>query len=489
MVQKVPAKVAAKAAGKRKQAEEAAAQGFDDAERAILPGAEAQDAQRRFGQPQNPHDPPEAHALGAAADGAAPSGGAGASAGELAGGSRPARPEPGAAPEPGAGLGSSSPPAAKKAKGKEAKGGSRFKGVYVDKAVASKWKASIRLEHKEVHLGYYENEEDAARAYDKASICAKGYPKNLPLDAYDDAELAAVRAHAGDVEKLRAAMGIGRPAKNARRGNAHRGVCLEKKTGKWRAEIQINGRKESLGYHADERDAVAAYDRAAIVARGASGARTNRPAEEYAGEMASLLAFNGSFEAYQATLQTKARRSNQYSSTFRGVRRHEHAQKRGAVSVKWRAEITVDGKKKALGYHASEREAAAAYDAFAATLPGFNRAWLNFPNGSVPNETPTERNADAQGGAAAGAAAGAAGADADGAPNDGVRALDAAAAAAEAPSPRGGGGGVREKSLGGTKGKKAAAAAAAAAAEGRYASPPGASAPPERGYLASLEDE
>jgi hypothetical protein len=307
--------------------------------------------------------------------------------------------------------------------------------VYVDKAVASKWKASIRLEHKEVHLGYYENEEDAARAYDKASICAKGYPKNLPLDAYDDAELAAVRAHAGDVEKLRAAMGIGRPAKNARRGNAHRGVCLEKKTGKWRAEIQINGRKESLGYHADERDAVAAYDRAAIVARGASGARTNRPAEEYEGEMASLLAFNGSFEAYQATLQTKARRSNQYSSPFRGVRRHEHAQKRGAVSVKWRAEITVDGKKKALGYHASEKEAAAAYDAFAATLPGFNRAWLNFPNG-FPNGS-GERNADAQGGAAAGAAAGAAGADADGAPNDGVRALDAAAAAAEAPSPRG----------------------------------------------------
>ena len=62
MVQKVPAKVAAKAAGKRKQAEEAAAQGFDDAERAILPGAEAQNAQRRFGQAQNQHAPPEADA-------------------------------------------------------------------------------------------------------------------------------------------------------------------------------------------------------------------------------------------------------------------------------------------------------------------------------------------------------------------------------------------------------------------------------------------
>mgnify|MGYP000441347068 CR=1 FL=1 len=33
-----------------------------------------------------------------------------------------------------------------------------------------------------------------------------------------------------------------------------RGVCLEKKTGKWRAEIQISGKKESLGYHKEMED-------------------------------------------------------------------------------------------------------------------------------------------------------------------------------------------------------------------------------------------
>ena len=397
---------------------------------------------------------------------ALPLGRRGASAGELAGGSRPAHPEPGAAHlSPGAAPESSSPPAAKKAKGKEAKGGSRFKGVYVDKAVASKWKASIRLEHKEVHLGYYENEEDAARAYDKASICAKGYPKNPPLNAYDNRARRRARARGGRRE--------------ASRGDGYRAPREERETGQ-RAPRCLSGEEDGQVARGDPDQRTQGEPRVPRRrarrrggvrprrhrARGASGARTNRPAEEYEGEMASLLAFNGSFEAYQATLQTKARRSNQYSSPFRGVRRHEHAQKRGAVSVKWRAEITVDGKKKALGYHASEKEAAAAYDAFAVTLPGFNRAWLNFPNGSG------EQDADAQGGAAAGPPRGRRrrrGRAARRRP----RARRSAAAAAEAPSLRAGGGGVREKSLGGTKGKKAAAAAAAAAAEGGMRRPRG----------------
>lgn len=354
-------------------------------------------------------------------------------------------------------------------KGKEAKGGSRFKGVYVDKAVAHKWKASIRLKHKEIHLGYYETEEGAARAYDKASLCAKGFAKNFTADGdFSDEEMAVIKNFAGDVEALRVTMGIGLGAKAL--SSQNRGVCIEKKTGKWRAEIQINGKKESLGYHQHESDAVAAYDRACIVARGLQKARTNKPLSTYASEMAGLEAFGGSFVEYQATLATKARRNAHYSSPFRGVRRHAHAAKKGDVTVKWRAEITVDGKKKSLGYHNTENDAAAAYDAFAKTLPNFNTQWLNFGDGgAIGAANGTEAGSAADETLTIGNGSGADGSHAGG------------AARTHAPPPQ-----IREKALGGTKGKKAAAAAAAAAAEGNAPLPV---ASPTQGYVASLEDE
>jgi hypothetical protein len=46
-------------------------------------------------------------------------------------------------------------------------GTSKFPGIYLDKQ-AQKWKAQIRHENKTYHIGYYEFEEDASAAYQKA---------------------------------------------------------------------------------------------------------------------------------------------------------------------------------------------------------------------------------------------------------------------------------------------------------------------------------
>ena len=115
----------------------------------------------------------------------------------------------------------------------------------------------------------------------------------------------------------------------------------------------------------------------------------------------------------------------------------------------------MDGKKKSLGYHETEAEAAKAYDAAVVTLPGFKNQWLNFPNDRLPAAAPVAALP---------------------APGDGAKDKDRGAGGAG-----GRAGGVKAaKSVGGVKAKKAAAAAAAGGAEAGPKS--------DGGFLASLAE-
>ncbi len=53
-------------------------------------------------------------------------------------------------------------------KKQSSKSSSRYKGVYLAKET-KKWRAAIYHNNECIHLGYFENEEDAAKAYDQAA--------------------------------------------------------------------------------------------------------------------------------------------------------------------------------------------------------------------------------------------------------------------------------------------------------------------------------
>ena len=60
-----------------------------------------------------------------------------------------------------------------KSKGHMKEGSSRYTGIVFNKAM-NKWRATIKIEGKRRFIGYYENEEEAAKDYARAVFKYKG---------------------------------------------------------------------------------------------------------------------------------------------------------------------------------------------------------------------------------------------------------------------------------------------------------------------------
>jgi hypothetical protein len=116
---------------------------------------------------------------------------------------------------------------------------SHFKGVSWSRG-NSLWQVGIQANKKKRHLGYFKEEEAAARKYDEAAL-ELGRQVNFPTEA-------GVQALKGG------------------RGGSSRfiGVSWHKSTRKWEAGIKIAGKKTGLGHFADELEAARKYDEAAI---------------------------------------------------------------------------------------------------------------------------------------------------------------------------------------------------------------------------------
>jgi uncharacterized membrane-anchored protein len=207
---------------------------------------------------------------------------------------------------------------------------SQYRGVIWNKN-RSKWIASITYDGKLHHRGYFEDEEEAARAYDKAARAhhREKAQLNFPTKKEQAEEEAKQQ----------------RWIKFGEAGSKYQGVSWAKSTNKWRATISYDGKKRHhLGCFEDEEEAGRVYDKAARAQHGKK-AQLNFPAEGESGL--------------------------RKSSKYRGV----SWKKRDA---KWVARIAYDSENHRLGCFEDEEEAARTYDRAARTHHG-EKAQLNFP--------------------------------------------------------------------------------------------------------------
>ena len=121
--------------------------------------------------------------------------------------------------------------ASKEATGKT----SRFFGVYWDKRTR-KWHATVWHGGKMHHIGYYDDEVDAARAVDKWLVANRRRPVNLDAD--------------------------GKPLE-WQTTYASIYVGVHKHRGKWQAQIRVSGKREYRGTYRTQKEAALAYDRRA----------------------------------------------------------------------------------------------------------------------------------------------------------------------------------------------------------------------------------
>ena len=183
-------------------------------------------------------------------------------------------------------------------------GTSRFRGVRKDKRKKAKpWRAYIQFTEngkgRVIHIGYFAREEDAARAFDRANIAAKGHTKaktNFPVAQYREewAELEALGVD-GAVALMREHAAAERPDVMDK-ASRFRGVYKSKKrkTNPWTAQIHVteDGKRRliHIANFAREEDAARAYDHASIAKLGHAKAKMNFPVAEYRAELGQLEA-------------------------------------------------------------------------------------------------------------------------------------------------------------------------------------------------------
>ncbi|KAK1739920.1 AP2/ERF family transcription factor [Skeletonema marinoi] len=262
-------------------------------------------------------------------------------------------------------------------------GSSKYTGVSFNKRM-NKWQAKIHIDgkNKNRHIGYYENEEEAAVDYARAVFKYERRGSSATLhhgsvaasrtyietDKVSEGNKLNTRVLHGVAYKNQAALGKARedsfiidlsdvppqppiPKSKGRikeeGSSKYKGVYFNKQKNKWHAQIRINGKVRLIGYYDNEEEAAADYARAVFKYKGQGELDKAREQDSFIIDLSDVPPQSPIPKSSDHAIKEGA-------SKYTGVTFNKQMNK-------WQAQIRIDGMNRHIGYYDNEEEAGVDY--------------------------------------------------------------------------------------------------------------------------------